>query len=441
MSAPSEYDVVVVGASLGAVQVADNLRRAGHTGTIHLIGDEPWLPYDRPPLSKAALAESESLGRLPLKAMEWYTEAGITLSLGGSATRIDPHTHIVEVDGAEPVRGDKIIIATGSRPRALPGIAVDQHTVFTLRSRDDSDALRQRLASPGHLVVVGGGFIGLEATAAALNHGWSVSVVERDAAVLQRVLPAELAAMCWAPFEESTLVDLRVQSAVVSVDHRGQRVEVGTSSGETLTGDAVLVAAGGVPNTEWLTDSGIAVEDGILCSDTGRTSHPGIWAVGDVSNWPNAWLGRRGRVEQWQATCEQAVVVAADVAGRPAQPWSEPPYFWSDLPGGRVQFLGEYGAGMTVHLLSAKGRPLALVEDRGMLRGVCARSLPRVIARARPRLLERTSIDDALAWVCQEFGATSPASRASGPLAAASPIPESGSRRSATTRGDNPWSC
>lgn len=405
-SANADRRVLVVGASLGGVAVAEALRAGGHTGPITLVGSEPHLPYDRPPLSKHMLtstAEPE-LDSILLKPAAWFAEHDIRTILGAAAVHLDGAGRAVTLDSGAVLDAEEVVIATGSRPRALPGAAGELDEVFTLRGWDDFLRFADRLRRPGHLAVVGAGFIGMEAISAAVELGWRVTVLERDEAVLSRVLPPAVATHCWAPFQELG-VNLCLGSSVISIQQSpDQSLILATSHGD-LSCDAVLLAAGGVPNIEWLEGAGIEVANGIVCDDVGRTSVSHVWAVGDVAAWDNGWTGRRERSQQWQAAREQATVCAQTLLGTSAKGWAAPPYFWSDLPFGRMQFWGEAGPDMTVHSFGAGNKRLSLLERDGLLRGVCTIKAPRLGVQACGMLDTQTSIDAALEWASNSLPA------------------------------------
>lgn len=384
--------IVVVGASLGAVSFVDRLRARGGRQRLTLIGAEAHLPYDRPPLSKQFLADAASPPLL--KPAEWYAEHEVELRLGTPATglRIDPLA--VLVDG-EPVEADHVVIATGSRARTLPGVAA-RPGLYQLRDLDDALRLAAALDTPGRMVVLGAGFIGLEVAAAAARRGWKTVVLEREPAPLTRVLGADVGRLAVRTHLREG-VDLRCGAGVAAILGETRVVGVRLDDGTELPADAVVVGVGATPNTEWLAGSGLAVDNGVVCDAVGRTSAPGVWAVGDVARWPNAVTGRHDRVEQWQAARDQATIVADFLSGHSAAGWTTPPYFWSDLFDAKVQFVGHCDPRARHHIVE-RGRKAVVVFGHDRLEGVLSISAPRALALGRRLLVQGSGYEDAVAW-------------------------------------------
>jgi 3-phenylpropionate/trans-cinnamate dioxygenase ferredoxin reductase subunit len=397
--------VVVVGGSLGAVSIIENLRSEGYDGLITLVGAEDHLPYDRPPLSKSMLrAESPDIGDVAFHPRSWYDEQSVSLVLGDAAVRLD-RGPAVTLESGRQVRGDHVVLATGSRARRLPGLPADRR-VATLRDWSDAKHLSGLLQPGSRVLLVGAGFIGLEVAASAAARGCEVTIVEREPFPLTRVLPAELAELCWLPYEEAG-IPMLTGLGLSSVTPADAAVEISFSNGMRLDADAVVVAVGGQPNQEWLRDSGVEFENGILCDGVGATTVPNVWAIGDVACWQNEFTGQQRRVEQWQAAREHAQIVARNITHGKADPWSEPLYFWSDMIQGRVQFLGHYDQDLheTIVLAREDGRSIGLVGDEeGRLVGVFSVAFPRAIARGRLLLTQETSILEARTWASELLG-------------------------------------
>lgn len=393
----SNHTVAIVGASLGGVAVAENLRMNGFDGRVVLIGDEPHLPYDRPPLSKTVLTEADpDLDKLLLKSRDWYAEHDIELRLGTPVTALDAATRTLHM-GSEQIRADDVVIATGSKPRRLPTI-VEDPDVFHLRAWEDGERMSRRLSSSsGHLLILGAGFIGLEVAASARARGWEVSIVER-AQPLSRVLPSELSQLCTREYEGEGF-NLHIGAEMTAVERHEGHLTATFVSGKTISADLVVVAIGGVPAVDWLDGSGLHIENGIVCDDHGRSSAEGVWAVGDAARWHNHFTGLQTRVEQWQAALEHGSIVAATIAGKEVSGWQEAPYFWSDLVGGRIQFLGQCLPEMDVHSSQVDGKTVAVIGDvDGGLHGIFARNLPKAIARGRIQLALNPSFAEAIDW-------------------------------------------
>jgi NADPH-dependent 2,4-dienoyl-CoA reductase/sulfur reductase-like enzyme len=388
--------VLIVGASLAGVSVAESLRELGDASEIVLVGDEITPPYDRPPLSKQVLVDPDTApARCALRPPAWYADHGVDLRTGTRAVSLDPgHRRVTFADG-NTHDADHIVIATGARARHLPGWAPGSDVRY-LRTLDDGLALRNSLRqTPGRLVVIGAGFIGLEVASAAASTGWAVTVLEAAATPMSRALPAEVAHICVEPLVQLG-VNIRYGEIAVATERvRGGRT-VRLASGETLSTDLVLVGAGAVPNTEWLTDSGVVTDDGVICDADGRTSHEGVWAAGDVARWVNSVTGRADRVEHWQSAREQGRVVAQQITGQRVT-WDSPPYFWSDVAGAKIQFVGAARPEWRTHVIREGHRTLCLIGD-DRLRGLLTVAHPRRLAHGRRLLASNTSFEDALTW-------------------------------------------
>jgi 3-phenylpropionate/trans-cinnamate dioxygenase ferredoxin reductase component len=392
--------VVVVGGSVGGISVAERLREAGYTGDVMVLSAEEVAPYDRPPLSKQYLDDSLAGGRdaLLLRPEAWYAERDIDLRLGVRVSGLSTGPRGV-VTGAGLIEAGHVVIATGTRPRTVP--AWERSGARVLRTLGDADRLGERLrASAGSLVVVGGGFIGLEVAGTAAALGWQVTVVERESAPLSRVLPAELARIC---VERSSQAGVQIITGTVVDELVGEPLRgVLLHDGRMLPADLVVVGIGGEPVTDWLEGSRLAIDDGVVCDATGRTSESGVWAVGDVARWPNRVTGRHDRVEQWQAARDHGRIVADAIvaeeagAGTEAPVWDSAPYFWTNLFGRRVQFAGHIAPEMAAHVTVSGRKTVAVVGDH-RLRGVFVIDAPRALALGRRLLLRNTSLEEAAA--------------------------------------------
>jgi 3-phenylpropionate/trans-cinnamate dioxygenase ferredoxin reductase component len=388
--------ILIVGASLGGLSVAESLRLSGSDDHIVLLGDEDQLPYNRPPLSKEVLLGDALLERHLLKPRRWYRDNGVELALGRSAVALDAAARQVRTSTGETYHADEIVIATGARARALPGIELGED-VFSLRAWADATALGRRLERAGRMLIVGAGFIGLETAAAALRRGWAVTIVERDASPLWRVLPPLLAHSCWSPYAELG-VRMICSTTVEQVARRDGRFRVQLDDRSQHETDVVVVAAGADPNTGWLAGSGVHADNGVSCDAVGRTSVAQVGAVGDAARWHNDWTGRSARAEHWQAAREQGEIVARSLCGLDPEGWAAPPYFWSDMVFGRVQLLGDCLPGMDAQLVAGGDRAIGLITAGDQLRGVLSVRFPRAIALAKPLLDEPTPFAHAVDW-------------------------------------------
>jgi NADPH-dependent 2,4-dienoyl-CoA reductase/sulfur reductase-like enzyme len=336
---PSLDRIVVVGASLAGLRAVESLRGLGHVGALTLVGAEPHLPYDRPPLSKQLLAGEWEPGRVQLRSAEHLAGLGVELRLGEQAAALDLDARAVALAGGDRVPFDGLIVATGARPRMLPG-APDLEGLHTLRTLDDALAIREALDRGERLVVVGAGFIGSEVAATASTRGADVTLVEALPVPLGRVLGEEMG-IRYAELHRRNGVDLRLGVGVEAIEGAEHVEEVRLSDGTTIEADLVVVGIGVQPNTEWLAGSELELDDGVVCDATLRAA-PDVYAAGDVARWPHPLFGGLDRVEHWTNAAEQGHAAARNLlAGEDeAEPFGAVPYFWSDQHGSKLQLLG-----------------------------------------------------------------------------------------------------
>ncbi|MCX4904610.1 NAD(P)/FAD-dependent oxidoreductase [Streptomyces sp. NBC_00878] len=331
--------IVVVGASAAGLAAVETLRREGYEGTLTLLGEEPHAPYDRPPLSKQILAAEWEHDRLTLRSPTELDALDLDLRLGTTATGLDLDGRTVLLADGTRVPYEGLIVATGARPRRLPGEG-DTHVLRTL---DDALALRDRLAQGRRLVVVGAGFLGAEAAAVARGLGAEVTLLEPAPVPLGHAVGNEVGRVLSAAHLENG-VDLRTGVTVAAVTDAGVRL----ADGELVEGDAVLVAVGSLPNTEWLADSGLAVGDGLVCDEYCEVTQesPGpktgaVYAAGDVARWYNPLFGVPMRIEHRTNAAEQGMAAARNLLHPQARkPFAPVPYFWSDQYDMKVQAFG-----------------------------------------------------------------------------------------------------
>jgi 3-phenylpropionate/trans-cinnamate dioxygenase ferredoxin reductase subunit len=329
-------DVVVIGAGQAGAALVARLRAGGHVGKITLIGAEDAPPYQRPPLSKAYLMGQMEAERLWLRSPEFYADQDITLRLGQPVTAIDAAARTVTV-GGENIPYDHLALTTGSTPRRLPAaIGGDMQGVYTVRTLADVDAMKAEFAPGRRLVIVGGGYIGLEAAAVAAKLGLDVTVLEMAPRILQRVAAPEtsdyfraLHAAHGVKILESTGLDRLLGDTHVT----GARL----ASGAEIPADFVIVGVGIIPGTALAEAAGLAIENGIKTDEHGRTSDPHIWSAGDCASFP--WKGGRLRLESVGNAIEQAEVVADNIMGA-ATPYTAHPWFWSDQYDTKLQIAG-----------------------------------------------------------------------------------------------------
>lgn len=328
--------VVVVGAGQTAAVAARTLRRKGFDGRITLIGDEPHVPYQRPPLSKGFLQGSEQADDLTLLADSWCADNAVDLRVGIAVARLDAASGTVELADGSSVRAETVLFATGGRPRVLPKIKSER--VVYLRTIEHATRVRDLLRPGARLITVGGGFIGSEIAASARGRGAEVTMLEMLDVPLLRVLGPEMGAVC-ATMHRDNGVDLRTGEVVESVTDTIDGVIVQTASGARFEADLVVVGIGIEPNVEIAAASGIRVDNGIVVDEFCRTSIDGIYAAGDVANHYHPVFGEHVRVEHFDNANRQAAAAAMSILGKPVA-YDNVHWFWSDQYEFNLQYTG-----------------------------------------------------------------------------------------------------
>ena len=319
---------VIIGAGLAGAKAAEALREQGHDGEIVLIGDEQLPPYERPPLSKSYLAGTSPWEDALVHAESWYAEHQVDLRRGTRAQAVHPERHVVVV-GEDELPYDRLLLATGSTPRHLPG----DDNLLHFRHRADSDAIRARFGA-SRIVIVGGGWIGLEVAATARQAGTEVIVLEAAELPLLAALGPEMGQV-FAELHRDHGVDLRTGVSVDELHADGVRLADGTA----VDADTVLIAVGASPDTELAEAAGLAVDNGVLVDASLRTSDPDIYAVGDIANAEHPFLKQRVRVEHWANALNQPAIAAAGMLGRSAQ-YDRLPYFYTDQYDLGMEYVG-----------------------------------------------------------------------------------------------------
>ena len=385
---------VIVGAGIAGVSAAGAMRGAGYTGEIVLMGDEPELPYRRPPVSKEIIRGEKTIDEIRIKKAEWFDDQQITLRTGTTVTSISDG--VTRFADAEDLPYDKLLLATGGRARA----PWDATGIRTLRSVADVPRLQSELAAGKHIIVVGAGLIGSEIAASARGLGCEVTLLETAPLPLPRLLPPELAQM-YVDLHKNEGTDLHTGVTVASITDEGETV-VRADDGRSWSGPIVVVAVGMEPNTALAEQAGLAiapVEDGggIVVDELGRTSSPNIFAAGDVANQPNGVLGGRHRVEHWQGAQNHGTAVGKNIAGV-STPFVEVPWCWSDQYDATLQVVGWP---LATHELVLHGSldehdfTAYLLED-GVVRGAVAMGRPREIRTARTWIAEHARLETVL---------------------------------------------
>jgi 3-phenylpropionate/trans-cinnamate dioxygenase ferredoxin reductase subunit len=319
---------VIVGASLAGAKAAQGLREGGFDGRVVLIGEEPSLPYARPELSKGYLAGEKTMADLLVHPAGFYAEHDIEVRTATTVTGIDRATSQVQLSGGESLGYDRLLLTTGACPRSLDIPGVDLPGVVSLRTVADADALRERIAQAGRVVVVGAGWIGCEVAASARMLGAQVSMLTPDPFPLLRVLGPEVGAV-FADLHVEHGVDLQVGTGVEAIVGTDRAQGVLTSTRETVEGDLIVLGVGAAPRDELARAAGLAVDNGVLVDEFLTTSDPRILAAGDVANAWHPLLGTRLRVEHWDNAIKQGQAAAATMLGTPTA-FTRVPYFYSD---------------------------------------------------------------------------------------------------------------
>ncbi|MEV0012504.1 FAD-dependent oxidoreductase [Streptomyces sp. NPDC047973] len=375
--------IAVVGASAAGLAAVETLRREGYAGTLTLIGEEPAAPYDRPPLSKQILAGHWEPERLSLRTEEEIDGLKLDLRLGAAATGLDTAAGVVRLADGEQVGYDGLIVATGVRPRRLPGQG--GHMLRTLRDALD---LRERLRPGTRLVVVGAGFLGAEAAAVARGLGCEVVLLEPAPVPLAHAVGAQVGEVLSQAHREHG-VDLRTGVTVTQVTHDGVQLADGTG----LEADEVLTAIGSVPNTEWLDGSGLDIADGLVC-DRYSEAAPGVYGAGDVARWHNPLFGESMRIEHRTNAAEQGMAAARNLLRpRTRRPFAPVPYFWSDQYDMKVHAYGYLRGHETVEIVEGdlrRRRFLATYRKHGRLVGALAVGMPPKAVRPWRQALLKT---------------------------------------------------
>lgn len=390
--------VVVVGAGQAAAAAIRSLRASGFSGRVTLIGDERHLPYERPPLSKDVLlgkATLESCVRLPSSDID---DLEVTTHLDRRVIGVDAGSKSARFEDGTELRYSALLLATGGVPRRLDIPGGDLQGVHYLRTIEDAAAIGASLSKAKRIVIIGGGFIGMELASVAASLGVSAVVLEREAELLARVLPAPLG-RSFRMLAETHGVAVRLKTSVTAIERAGSKLTVKTSAGDFEV-DAVCVGVGLIPETDLAAAAGCEVDGGIVVDSEQRTNVPGIWAAGDCSLHHSPIRGRRGRLESWHNAEEQGAAAGRSIAGRaPATVTAQQPWFWTDQFGLNVQILGVSAARDKVALTGDDGMAGAVYRtvdpETGALTSVVAFSDPGAIRQARKDFEKGGSFDAA----------------------------------------------
>ena len=390
----SEPTFVVIGAGQAGGRAVETMRAEGFMGRIVLLGAEPHVPYERPPLSKQMLIGDDGPERTYLRDAAFYRDNHIELRLGAVAVAIDRGARSVRLSGGDTLSYDKLLLTTGARVRRLSAPGADLADIHYLRDIADSLAIRKRLEEGASLVMVGGGYIGLEVAAAARSRGVRVTVLEMAPVAMNRVVAPEIGRFFEAVHRERG-VDIRTGVSVEGFEGDGRVERVVCAGGTSVPAGFVVVGVGIDAAAELAEQAGIAVDNGIVVDACGRTSDAHVFAAGDVANHPNSMLGRRLRLESWQNAQNQAIAVARAMCGN-AEPYAEVPWFWSNQYDLNLQMVGlpEKWDRLVVRGDMASRKFSAFYLDDGTIVAANAINIPRDIRVARA-LIEQKARPDA----------------------------------------------
>jgi len=399
--------MVIVGAGECGARASVALREQGYAGPVTLIGDEPHLPYERPPLSKQAMVAETELPPKTIASMETLRAKQVTCRTGVAVVAIDRATkHVARADGST-LPYDKLLLATGAVARRLRMPGADGPRVAVLRTYDDALHIRAALHPGAKIAIIGGGFIGLELAASARKRGAAVTVIEALPRILSRAVPEDHAAVI-AARHQAEEVDLRCGSGVATIRDTGSAVEVTLTAGEKVVADLLIIGIGAVPVTNLAEAAGLAIDNGIAVDERLQTSDPDILAAGDCCSFPLAiYGGRRVRLESWRNAQDQGNLAARNMLGA-GEAISAVPWFWTDQYDLVLQIAGLTDAGVAtvrralgdgafvLFHLDAEGR---LVAASGIGRGnVVAKDI-----RLAEMLIAKRAVPDAAALANPEI--------------------------------------
>lgn len=383
---PAADRVLIAGGGVAAIRTAQGLRDFGYAGDISIFSEEPEAPYHRPHLSKAFLSSPEVSEVPPLLTASRYESLGLQLELGRRAAGLDVKSRWLVLDDGETVPYDAVVIATGGTPRPL-GQLKDFKNVFTLRSVDDARRIAPQMRPGSTIGIVGGGFIGLEVASAAVSRGCRAVVVEAGSAPLSAAVGIDIARIIQS-WHEARGVEFRVSS---TVDHGVGSTEhiagLGLSGGEVIPVDAVVVGIGVAPEIEWLRDSELRLDRGVVCDEVGRTSERWVYAVGDVAQ--RHYGSVAAQAGHWTSAAEQGRRTAAAMVGRTPPASRSDTYFWSDQHGRKLQCVGRFSSEGQIAIEvgdPSKESFVASCRSNGDLIGVFALNEPTEFTRFRLEL-------------------------------------------------------
>lgn len=395
--------IVIVGASIAGIRVAEHCRRRGYDKELVLIGEEVHLPYDRPALSKKIILGEASADDIGLRRLP-YEELNLDLRLGVRAVALDGATKTITLSDGSHVQGDRIFICTGSCPRLLPHIP-PLRGIQTLRYLEDAEEIRRLLGENERIVVAGGGFIGAEVAAAARQLGKEVVLVEPASTLMIRGLGE-----CWGQEMEKVHrqhgVDVRTGTGVKSVrgSHTLEAVEL--TDGDVIETSVMVVGIGATPNTEWLKGSGVHLDNGVVTDAYGETNVPDVYAVGDVAHFQRESSDQHVRVEHWTNAEEMARAVVRNAIHEGREVYHTIPMVWSDQYDLKLQIVGypgEFDREVVTMLEEETGHCLILRGKDGFLTSAIGFNRASTLVRMKKLIPKNTDFDKAVAFAEQQY--------------------------------------
>ena len=334
-------NLLIIGAGQSAIQCISTLKKEGYSGSITLVGEEEHLPYQRPPLSKGFLEDSLNKERLYFKKLEFFTENKVQLYLGLSAEKLEIDNQKVYLSDNSVLEFDKLVFATGSRVRLLDFPGSELKSIFYLRDLDDAEAIKKDLETSENLVIIGAGYIGLEAAAIAAKKNKKVTIIEMADRVMNRTVDPQISEY-YLNLHKSYGVKFHFNTSLETINEVSNSLEVVCSDGTEVKADSVLIGAGVVPNIELAEEAGINCDNGIIVNEFGQTNFKNIYACGDCTNHPNKILNKNLRLESVHNAMEQAKTVASSLMNNPME-YNQVPWFWSDQYDHKLQIVGLSG--------------------------------------------------------------------------------------------------
>ena len=390
------HTVAIAGAGHAAGQVVATLRQKKFDGKILLIGEEPWLPYQRPPLSKKFLAGELPAERLHFKPENFYDDPGIAVRLDTRIAAVDCGGKSLRTADGETLAYDKLVFATGARPRLLNLPGVDLDGIHYLRTIDDVTGIRSQLTKGARLAIVGAGYIGLEVAAVASQLGADVTVIEMEDRVMSRVVSPQISEF-YQREHSSHGVTLMLSTGISGFSGDGKVAAVNLTNGDQVATDLVVIGIGVVPNTELASDAGLDVDNGIVVDDHCQTSDSDMFAVGDCTQHPNDILGYRLRLESVHNALEQAKTAASNICGDDSR-YADVPWFWSDQYDLKLQIAGlSQGYDQTIVRGDPDSRTFSCLYLRdGQLIAVDAVNSPKDFMQSKALIAAHAVIDSDL---------------------------------------------